>query len=434
MQPRADRRLEVSPHTALSASLNAVPASLSVVPLRPSQAVEPAGRQRRSFGKVMKLRSGRFQASYVAGGARHLAPVTFLTRGDASAWLDMRHAELLEHRWKPARPADPSKVGFSEYGQRWIDSRDLGPKTRAEYRRMFDGPRLAYFHGFTLDAITPAMVKAWWDAQDAEHPTARRRAYELLRAILTTAARPDEDTDAPPLLASNPARLTSKTLNRRAPSATAKPRTRINPASVPELAAIMEAMPERYAAMVLLAAWCAPRFSELTELRRRDLTILRDDDGRPTAGLLHISRAVVWPEPDRPVVKENKTDAGLRDVSIPPHILAPLVEHLNRWAAAGDDGLLFPAVASGGHMKHGALYKVYRRARKAAGRPDLRWHDLRHTGATLAAQTGATLAELMNRLGHSDVRAALIYQHAAADRDAEIARRLSAMAEGASCE
>ena len=47
----------------------------------------------------------------------------------------------------------------------------------------------------------------------------------------------------------------------------------------------------------------------------------------------------------------------------------------------------------------------------------------------MAAQAGATLAELMNRLGHSDVKAALIYQHVAANRDAEIARRLSAMAE-----
>ena len=81
-------------------------------------------------------------------------------------------------------------------------------------------------------------------------------------------------------------------------------------------------------------------------------------------------------------------------------------------------------------MKHGALYKVYRRARKAAGREDLRWHDLRHTGATLAAQAGATLAELMNRLGHTTVTAALIYQHAAAGRDAEIARRLSEMVKG----
>ena len=48
-------------------------------------------------------------------------------------------------------------------------------------------------------------------------------------------------------------------------------------------------------------------------------------------------------------------------------------------------------------------------------------------GAVLAAQTGATLAELMGRLGHTTPGAAMRYQHAAADRDAEIARRLSAM-------
>ncbi|MFT4217271.1 MAG: site-specific integrase [Micropruina sp.] len=406
-----------------------------VVPIRPASEADDdkeTKRPRRSFGKVMKLRSGRYQASYAAGGKRHLAPVTFQTKGDAAAWLDMRHAELLEHRWKPPPPAEPDKVHFKDYGLQWLETRDLGPKTRAEYKRMFDGPRVSYFHPFTLDEITPVMIKAWFDIQDPAHPTARRRAYELVRAILATASKPDEDTDAPALLASSPARLTSKTLNRRPPGADAKPKTRIKPASLAELAAIMDAMPDRYAAMVLLAAWCAPRFSELTELRRPDLSIVRNAKGKPTSGVLHISRAVVWPEPDKAVVKENKTEAGLRDVSIPPHILAPLLDHVDKWAAPGPDGLLFPAVESPiKHMKHGALYKVYRRARKVAGRPDLRWHDLRHTGATLAAQTGATLAELMNRLGHSDVKAALIYQHAAADRDAEIARRLSAMAEEA---
>lgn len=55
----------------------------------------------------------------------------------------------------------------------------------------------------------------------------------------------------------------------------------------------------------------------------------------------------------------------------------------------------------------------------------------RNSGATLAAQAGATLAELMNRLGHTTVTEALIYQHAAAGRDAEIARRLSAIANAA---
>jgi integrase len=76
-----------------------------------------------------------------------------------------------------------------------------------------------------------------------------------------------------------------------------------------------------------------------------------------------------------------------------------------------------------------SLYKVFYPARKAAGRPDLRWHDLRHTGAVLAAATGATLAQLMARLGHSTAGAALRYQHAAEDADLEIARRLSAMAD-----
>jgi integrase len=66
--------------------------------------------------------------------------------------------------------------------------------------------------------------------------------------------------------------------------------------------------------------------------------------------------------------------------------------------------------------------------REAAGRPDLRFHDLRHTGATLAAATGATMAELMRRLGHSSPGAAMRYQHAADDRDQAIAGALSEFA------
>ena len=52
---------------------------------------------------------------------------------------------------------------------------------------------------------------------------------------------------------------------------------------------------------------------------------------------------------------------------------------------------------------------------------EITFHDLRHTAATLAAITGATTKELMARLGHSSQQAALIYQHATADRDAAIA-------------
>ena len=56
-------------------------------------------------------------------------------------------------------------------------------------------------------------------------------------------------------------------------------------------------------------------------------------------------------------------------------------------------------------------------------------HDLRHTGNTLAAMTGASTKELMARFGQSTARAALIYQHATQDRDQEIADALDGMIE-----
>jgi integrase len=104
----------------------------------------------------------------------------------------------------------------------------------------------------------------------------------------------------------------------------------------------------------------------------------------------------------------------------------PLVEdHLARHAGPGRDALLFTAL-SVGYLTPGGLYDHFYPARLAAGRPDLRFHDLRHTGATLAAATGATLAELMRRIGHSTPHAAMRYQHAADDRDRAIAEALSA--------
>ena len=93
----------------------------------------------------------------------------------------------------------------------------------------------------------------------------------------------------------------------------------------------------------------------------------------------------------------------------------------------GRDSLIFPA-DNGGHLQPSTLYRHWYRARAKAGRPDLRWHDLRHSGAVLAAATGASLAELMERLGHSTPQAAMRYQHAARGRGREIAALLSKLA------
>ena len=201
----------------------------------------------------------------------------------------------------------------------------------------------------------------------------------------------------------------------------AKTTHRPRPATLPEVAAIAAHMPDRLRLAVLIAAWCGLRFGELIELRRSDI------DAK--ARVIHVRRAAVRVPGQIAAVGKPKSDAGIRDVAIPPHLLPEIKRHLSEHVAFGRDALLFPG-AHGGHLAPSALYRHFYPARDAAGRPDLRRHDLRHTGATLAAATGASLAELMARLGHSTHGAAMRYQHAARDRDQVIAAALSRMVEG----
>ncbi len=315
----------------------------------------------------------------------------------------MQSAAITESRWRPPAPKAAKRPGFDRYVRQWLDGRELKPRTRTEYARLVQGLTAA-FGDTALDAITPDSVKAWYGGLDPKHQAARSHAYSLLRTVLNTAVEEEH-------IAVNPCRI-------RGAGRTAS-RQGIRPATLHELTLIAQAMRDRYRMMVHLAAWCAVRFGELTELRRKDIDLKN--------GVIRVRRAVTWPS-GQPEVGTPKSAAGIRDVSIPPHLLIDLRRHLDLHAQRGSDGLVFPNT-DGHHMHHGSLYKVYKPARAAAGRPDLRWHDLRHTGATLAAHAGATTRELMDRLGHSTATVAMMYQHVADGRPAEIAKRLSALAE-----
>lgn len=97
-----------------------------------------------------------------------------------------------------------------------------------------------------------------------------------------------------------------------------------------------------------------------------------------------------------------------------------LVHHLAEHAEAGRTGLFFVG-ARGGVLRQNNFRRIWLRALDSTGLGDVHFHDLRHTGNTLAATGGATTRELMHRMGHSSVRAALIYQHLVNGRDHEIA-------------
>lgn len=365
--------------------------------------------KKRTFGQITELPSGRFRARYTGPDtALHNAPHTFTAQIDAEAWLAAEERRISRGEWTPPRKLSdqPKVLTFGEYAERWLTRRDLKPRTREHYRSLLDKQILPTFADVPLAGLTSAAVRDWHDDLDRTRPTLRAHAYGLLRTILATAVADEK-------IAANPAHIRGAGATKRA--------RKIKPATLAELEVIAANMPLRYRPMVLLSSWCALRFGEVTELRRKDLDLKN--------GVIHVRRGVVRAEHSK-IVGTPKSEAGVRDVAIPPHLIPMLKAHRDAMPMRGQDALLFPAADGVSHLAPSSLYRVYYPARKAAGRPDLRWHDLRHTGAVLAAQTGATLAELMGRLGHSTPQAALRYQHVAGGRDAQIAKALSQLAEG----
>src|SRR4051794_334633 len=359
--------------------------------------------RRSSFGSVRKLPSGHWQARYTSpGGHTVTAPQTFHTKLDAQAWLATVRADLVRGAWLPA---DHSTT-FGRYAETWLAHRPLKPRTRAHYRALLDAHLLPTFGALPIRRVSPAAVREWHARTALSTPTVRAHAYMLLKTICATAVADD-------LLPANPCRIRGAGQAKRA--------SKTEPASLDELATIAENIAPRYRLMILLAAWCGLRFGELTELRRLDVDTKRS--------VIKIRRAVVWVD-GKAVVGKPKSDAGTRDVALPPHLLPAVREHLLSFGV-GPGELLFPSAHHpSAHMRTSTLYKVFYRARDLAGRPDLRLHDLRHTGAVLASATGATLAEVMAQLGHSTPGAAMRYQHAAKGRDAQIAAALTEIANG----
>ena len=369
---------------------------------------------RRGFGAIRRLPSKRYQASYLGPDlARCVGPKTFQARIDAEGWLAQERRLIETDRWIPPNLRNASRTSrvtlrtfaAEAIPRRRVRGESLRPRTVKLYEGLMDrviGPQLG---DKTLHQLRRADVNKWYGSLPADQATQRAHAYALLRSLF------EQAIDEGVLTGPNPCAIRGAGVTRR--------RREIRPASLSELASLVTATQDNLKAAILLAAWCALRFGEVFELRRSDVDL--------EAGAIHIRRAVV--RIDRlEVVGRPKSEAGVRTVAIPPHIQPALEHHLDCHVGKGRNALLFTTVADQ-YWTHGNFYKAaWIPARIAAGRPDLRFHDLRHTSAVLAARTGATLAELMARLGHSTSVAAMRYQHAAAGRDSEIAAALSRMA------
>lgn len=334
----------------------------------------------------------------------HTAPKTFATQTDAERWLSVTEGEIVRGDWMNP---DAGRVPLGDYAAKWVDERPgLAPRTVDRYRRLLRlhiRPKLGRRE---VGEVTTARVRSWRAellSGGVGAPTVAQ-AYRLLRAVMNTAV--DDE-----LIRRNPCRI-------KGAGDEASPE---RPVATPEqVLALVEAMPKRWRGLVLLAVAASLRWGELMGLTRADVDL--------TARTVRVRRSV-FEVNNRLVVGPPKSRASMRTVAIPAGVVPELRTHLAKYAEKGTGGRLFVG-ARGATPRRTNFQPTWAKAVKAAGLPEgFRFHDLRHTGNTWAAEAGAHLRELMERMGHSSQRAALIYLHATSDGHRAIAeginRRLS---------
>ena len=367
---------------------------------------------RRRFGWVRKLPSGRWQGSYLApDGQRRPAPSTFRTKGEADRWLSLVESEMSRGSW-----ADPDRqrVVLAEFGKRWIEERaNLRARTVDLYRWLFGKHIEPHLGRLRLVDLDTGVVRSWRHdlLQAGVSHTMSAKAYRLLRAMLMTAV--DDG-----ILGRNPCRI------RGAGSEQTPERPVL---SIAQVFSVADAMPPRYRALVLVATFGSLRWGEVTALRRADVDL--------ETGVVRVRAAFAERSTGELLLGPPKSRAGVRGVTLPGPVLLVLQGHISQYVGPDSDSLVFTGDKGGPVRRSNFNRRVgWTDAVAAVDATGLHFHDLRHTGNTLAAGSGASLRDLMLRMGHDSMRAALIYQHATSNADQHIADALSRDIAAANCD
>ena len=379
---------------------------------------------KRVFGHIRRLSSGRWQASYLGpNGGRHNAHSTYVRKGDAEAWLSDEERLIDEGRWTPPADRRPNQIPakppltVEEYVRAEVSRRatrkrkPLKPSTVSNY---LQGQRLVVFPALgdiLLVDLTAEHIEQWW-RELPDNPSQNASAYAVLRGALQIAV-------ADKLIPENPCAL--RDVGKPEPAREGRALT----SNV--VVAYLAAVEDRYRALLGILLWCSQRSGEGRAIRRRDAS----DDG----AWLDIGQGVTRVAHEDETGRHGehwhfdtpKTAAGRRGVAVPaiivPDVKAAIDAHDK--AGRGPDDLLFPALNGRDPISDSTLRKAHNRALKRIGMEGVTMHDLRRTGATLAGQSGATIKELMRRLGHTKPDVAMIYQVADDERDREVAARMA---------
>lgn len=279
--------------------------------------------RKRRFGRVRRLPSGRWQARYPGpDGIDRPAPDTFATKTDAEVWLTMKEAEIRRGDWLAP---EGGRVRFDVYADTWISDHVLKPRTEELYRGLLKNHLKPTFARAYLADIHEDDIRRWRKERLGAGPKQARpfgpvtvaKAYRLLHGIVATAV--DDGR-----IRRNPCRI------KGAGQEHSKERSVIPVATLVEL---VDEVPERYRALLLLATFANLRFGELAALRRDQLDLdhceVRIDSSTAETDAGHL------------IDDDPKSLAGIRIVAFPEDIAPELRDHLERFAAPGTRGLVF---------------------------------------------------------------------------------------------
>ncbi|WP_433346005.1 tyrosine-type recombinase/integrase [Micromonospora sp. CA-111912] len=355
----------------------------------------------RRFGNVRKLPSGRYQARYPGpDGRMRSAPQTFARKAEAEKYLTLIEGQMIRGEW-----IDPErgKIRLQDYAERWITQRpNLRPRTVHLYRWTLGRHITPHLGEMPLNRIDTPMVRDWRARllADGTSVTMAAKAYRLLRAVLMTAVKEDE------LIRVNPCRVVGADQE--------KPVER-PVLSVPQIFDLAERMPDRFRALILVTTFGCLRWGEVVALQRCDVDL--------SAGTVRVRQAFVEHRGTGLILGPPKSRAGVRTVALPKAALPLLKQHMGEYVGGAAEAFVFTGQA-GRTVWRGSFNKLVKwsEAVAAIGAAGLHFHDLRHTGNTLASRApGASLRDVMARMGHDSPRAALIYQHTNREADHGIA-------------
>lgn len=367
-------------------------------PLSDEQRVRQAPR---SWGSIRATRNGRFQARFPDPTKDGLLSAcgTFSTYEEAESALEEKKRELES---TPVEP-QPAAESLSCYATGWLAHRTgLAPRTRALYAQELRDHLLPALGNHPIDSVTPELVREWYAGLHGAHPVAAAKCYRLLRQIFGQAV-----DDA--VIDRNPCRIKGGGVEH-------SPERPI--IGVEDIRQLVEAAPQHFRMVVLCASWMTLRRGEILGLKRGDFDL--------EAGTLRIVRTIGNLN-GKEIVGSPKSKAGARTLTIPAAIIPAIAEHLSRFVS--DDADSWVVVGEkGNRLTIEMTGRLWRETRAKLDLGHLHLHDLRHSGAVLVASTGAPLKQVMARLGHSSMRAAMIYQHAVEQQDQAIADGLSRLA------